>query len=167
MRRFLLWVLFAGLLIASRTAEAQQKRPNILFIYTDDHSHRTVSCYPEAYDWVSTPNIDKLAARGVRFSHAFIGTWCMPSRATLLTGHHQFGVESMRMVGDYPGSDYDPEKCPFWPARIHHRPNRQVAHGRRYGLRARLGFSDRLEPPQTYQEPPELLLRSTDHLSWR
>ncbi len=82
---------------AAAADDAKAKRPNILFIYTDDHSHRTVSCYPEAYDWVDTPNIDALAARGVRFAHAFIGTWCMPSRATLLTGHHQFGVQSMRM----------------------------------------------------------------------
>ena len=71
---------------------AKEKRPNILLIYTDDHSHRTVSCYPEAYPWVKTPNIDALAANGVRFASAYVGTWCMPSRATLLTGHHQHGV---------------------------------------------------------------------------
>ena len=61
--------------------------PNILFIYTDDQSYRTVSAYPEAFEWVDTPNIDRLAAQGVRFSHAYIGTWCMPSRATMLTGY--------------------------------------------------------------------------------
>ena len=77
----------------------QQDRPNVLFIYTDDHSYRTVGAYPESYPWVRTPNLDRLASRGVRFEYAYIGTWCMPSRATLLTGHHQFGVESMRMVG--------------------------------------------------------------------
>jgi arylsulfatase A-like enzyme len=91
-------------------------RPNILFIFTDDQSYRTVGCYPESYPWVKTPNIDALAERGVRFTHAYLGTWCMPSRATMLTGHHQFGVESMRMEGQYPGSVYDPEKCPFWPS---------------------------------------------------
>ncbi len=91
------------------------KKPNILFIYTDDHSHRTIGCYPESYDWVKTPNIDALAEKGVRFKYAYIGTWCMPSRATLLTGHHQHGVKSMRMEGKYPGSKYDPELCPFWP----------------------------------------------------
>lgn len=90
-------------------------RPNILFIFTDDQSHRTVSCYPEAYSWVNTPNIDALAKQGVRFSHVYMGTWCMPSRATMLTGHHQYGVQSMRMEGEYPGSVYDPEMCPFWP----------------------------------------------------
>ena len=92
------------------------ERPNILFIYTDDHSYRAVSCYKESYDWVKTPNMDALAEKGVRFAHATIGTWCMPSRATLLTGHHSFGVESMRMEGDYPGSTYDPEQCRFWPS---------------------------------------------------
>jgi hypothetical protein len=103
------------LAVFTRPLFAADDRPNILVIYTDDHSHRSVSCYPEAWKWVNTPNIDRLAARGVRFAHAFVGTWCMPSRATLLTGHHQFGVESMRMEGQYPGSTYDPEKARFWP----------------------------------------------------
>lgn len=102
-------------------------KPNILFIYTDDQSHRTVSCYPEAYDWVRTPNIDRLAADGVRFSNAYIGAWCMPSRATLLTGHHQHGIESMRMEGQYPGSAYDPEQCPFWPS-VFRKNGYQTAH---------------------------------------
>lgn len=97
-------------------AENSIRRPNILFIYTDDQSHRTVGCYPESFDWVRTPNIDALAKQGVRFSHAYIGAWCMPSRATMLTGHHQHGIESMRMEGQYPGSQYDAEKCPFWPS---------------------------------------------------
>jgi arylsulfatase A-like enzyme len=111
-RRLLLFVLFC-LLVVSRTFA--DKRPNILLIYTDDHSYRTIGCYPQAYPWVKTPNIDALAEKGVRFEYAYIGTWCMPSRATMLTGHHQFGVNSMRMEGEYPGSAYDPAKAPFWP----------------------------------------------------
>jgi arylsulfatase A-like enzyme len=78
------------LLISGQQAlagEGGTSRPNILFIYTDDQSHRTVSCYPEAYPWARTPQIDRLAKRGIRFAHAYIGTWCMPSRAMLLTGH--------------------------------------------------------------------------------
>ncbi|MBG88264.1 MAG: sulfatase [Verrucomicrobiales bacterium] len=105
-------LLSLALVLATQAADS---RPNILFIYTDDQSHRTVSCYPEAFDWVNTPNIDSLAENGVRFSRAYIGSWCMPSRATMLTGHHQHGIESMRMEGQYPGSAYDPDKCPFWP----------------------------------------------------
>ena len=94
---------------------ATPKRPNILLIYTDDHSHRTLSSYKEAYPWVRTPAIDRLAVQGVRFTAAYNGAWCMPARAILLTGRHTFGIESMRMEGDYPGSTYDPNKCPFWP----------------------------------------------------
>lgn len=115
-RTFILLALVA-VAAASQVSRAiaAAKRPNILFIYTDDHSYRTVGCYPQAYPWVRTPAIDRLAGEGVRFEYAYIGTWCMPSRATLLTGHHQFGVQSMRMEGAYPGSQYDPEQCPFWP----------------------------------------------------
>lgn len=100
---------------AAALAAATPERPNVLFIYTDDHSYRTVGTYPQAYPWVRTPEMDRLASQGVRFEYAYIGSWCMPSRATLLTGHHQFGVESMRMEGPYPGSVYDPDQCPFWP----------------------------------------------------
>jgi arylsulfatase A-like enzyme len=103
---------FGILLAGSANAAA---RPNILFIYTDDQSYRTMGAYRHSYSWVRTPTIDGLAKRGVRFEYAYIGTWCMPSRATLLTGHHQFRVESMRMEGPYPGSTYDPKKTRFWP----------------------------------------------------
>ena len=98
---------------AGKSPEA--KRPNILYIFTDDQSIRSVSCYPEAHDWVKTPNIDRLAQEGVRFTHCYTGAWCMPSRATALTGKLQHGIETMRMVGKYPGSTYDHNKCPFWP----------------------------------------------------
>ena len=108
--------LAVGILTACISCMAAAPRPNILFIYTDDHSYRTVSCYEGAHEWARTPNIDRLATRGVRFTHAYIGTWCMPSRATLLTGLHQYAVPTMRMEGKYPGSTYDPAQCKFWPA---------------------------------------------------
>ena len=106
--------LFVCCLLTELAASAVGEPVNILFIYTDDQSHRSVSCYPEAHDWVSTPNIDALATEGVRFQRAYIGTWCMPSRATMLTGLHPHAIESMRMTGKYPGSTYDPRQCPFW-----------------------------------------------------
>lgn len=109
--------LLAILLVSFASAQPVfSARPNILFIYTDDHSYRTLSCYEGAESWARTPNMDRLAARGVRFTHAYIGTWCMPSRTTMLTGRHQYGVETMRMKPPYPGATYDPEKCRFWPA---------------------------------------------------
>jgi arylsulfatase A-like enzyme len=93
-----------------------QARPNILFIYSDDQSYKTIGCYPEAPEWVRTPNIDRLAENGVRFERCYLGAWCMTSRATLLTGRLPHAIESMRMEGEYPGSTYDPELCPFWPS---------------------------------------------------
>jgi len=103
-------ILAAGLLRAD-----PPKRPNILLIFADDQSYKTLGCYPEALPGVRTPNIDRLAASGVRFHGAFLGAWCMPSRASMLTGRWPHGVESMRMEGKYPASAYDPKQCPFWP----------------------------------------------------
>ncbi|MEZ6053805.1 MAG: sulfatase-like hydrolase/transferase [Planctomycetaceae bacterium] len=102
--------------VVSVAADAETKRPNILFIYTDDHSYRTVGCYPDSFDWVRTPAIDRLAQRGMRFDAAYIGTWCMPSR-----GESAHGTSSVRRRinangGGLSGSAYDPEQCPFWPS---------------------------------------------------
>lgn len=101
---------------ATAGQKAGGKKPNILFIYTDDQSYRTLSCYPEAHKWVRTTNIDRLAKKGVRFAAAYNGSWCAPSRASILTGLHPHGVQSMTFRGQYPSSSYDPEQCRFWPA---------------------------------------------------
>ena len=106
---------------------ASAKRPNILFIFADDQSYKTVGCYPESWPWVKTPNIDHLAATGVRFHAAYLGAWCMPSRASLLTGKQPHGIESMRMEGKYPRSVYDPKQTPFWPG-VFRKNGYQTAH---------------------------------------
>ncbi len=111
-------VLACLLAVPAAHAADAPKQPNILFIYADDQSYKTVGCYPEAWPWVRTPNIDALAQSGVRFHGAYLGGWCKPSRASLLTGRHPHGIQSMRMEGQYPGSTYDPKQCPFWPARF-------------------------------------------------
>src|SRR5262245_7324511 len=56
----------------------EYRRPNILLIFTDDESYKTVGCYPEALPGVKTPHIDALAAEGIRFHGAYNGAWCMP-----------------------------------------------------------------------------------------
>jgi len=107
-------LLVASLLcLAHAATAAPPHRPNILLIFADDESYKTVGCYPESWPWVKTPNIDRLAANGIRFHGAYLGSWCMPSRASILTGRHPHGIESMRMAGTYPASTYDPQQTPF------------------------------------------------------
>jgi arylsulfatase A-like enzyme len=113
--RFLVFVSCLATSALHAAPVEKAKRPNILVIFADDQSYKTLSCYPEKLPGVKTPNIDRLAATGVRFHGAFLGAWCMPSRASMLTGRWPHGVESMRMEGKYPASAYDPQQCPFWP----------------------------------------------------
>jgi arylsulfatase A-like enzyme len=116
MTRYAPLLAVAVVFLTTDLRAASAKRPNILLVYTDDQSYKTVGCYQEAWPWVTTPNIDRLAEAGVRFRGAYLGAWCMPSRASLLTGQHPHSILSMRMEGPYPGSVYDPQQCPFWPA---------------------------------------------------
>jgi arylsulfatase A-like enzyme len=69
------------------------RRPNILFIFSDDHACHALSCYGSMVN--STPHLDRLAADGTRFTNSFVtNSICTPSRATLLTGQysHMNGV---------------------------------------------------------------------------
>jgi len=65
-------------------------RPNIIFIFTDDHATEAISAYGGRYDQVApTPNIDRIANEGMLFKNSFCGnSICGPSRASILTGKH-------------------------------------------------------------------------------
>ncbi len=65
-------------------AQAVRRRPNILFILIDDFGWNGLSCYGNKD--VTTPNIDKLAAQGMRFTAAYAEPQCSPTRAALLSG---------------------------------------------------------------------------------
>jgi arylsulfatase A-like enzyme len=63
------------------------RRPNLIFILVDDLGYGDLGCYGQAK--IKTPNLDKLAAEGLRFTSCYAGsTVCAPSRATLMTGLH-------------------------------------------------------------------------------
>ncbi|MFC1607775.1 sulfatase [Candidatus Latescibacterota bacterium] len=69
-------------------AEADQKRPNIIFILTDDQRWDTMGCTGNPI--IQTPSLDRLAQEGVRFSNAFVTSpACAPNRACLLTGLYE------------------------------------------------------------------------------
>ena len=69
-------------------AGAAPQKPNIIFILADDLGIADVSCY--GADNRKTPNIDKLAQRGIRFTHAYTAPLCGPSRACIMTGRYAF-----------------------------------------------------------------------------
>ena len=74
----------AALPVKAAPAEPTQ-RPNILFIFSDDHAQAAISSYGSRVN--QTPNIDRLASGGARFTNSFVtNSICTPSRATLLTG---------------------------------------------------------------------------------
>lgn len=67
---------------------AQEKKPNIVWIFSDDHSYQTIGAYGGRLQGLNpTPNIDQLASEGMRFDKAYVeNSICAPSRAALLTG---------------------------------------------------------------------------------
>ena len=67
---------------------AQEKKPNIVWIFSDDHSYQTIGAYGGRLQSLNpTPNIDRLASEGMRFDKTYVeNSICAPSRATLLTG---------------------------------------------------------------------------------
>jgi arylsulfatase A-like enzyme len=85
-------VLTALFMIAGCEALAQQstgknKRPNIIFIMSDDHAYQAISAYDKRL--IQTPNIDRIASKGMLFTNACVtNSICAPARATILTGKH-------------------------------------------------------------------------------
>lgn len=70
-----------------RSDEQKHPSPNIIYILADDMGYGDLGCYGQAK--LSTPNLDRLAAQGMRFTQHYAGsTVCAPSRASLLTGKH-------------------------------------------------------------------------------
>lgn len=64
-----------------------QTKPNILFIFTDDHAYQAISAYGSKIN--QTPNIDRLAKEGMMFRHCLVtNSICGPSRASILTGQY-------------------------------------------------------------------------------
>jgi arylsulfatase A-like enzyme len=80
----------------------RQKRPNILLIVADDLGYSDLGCYGGEID---TPNLDGLAADGLRFTQFYTTARCCPSRASILTGQYPHKVGVGHMVTDlgHPG----------------------------------------------------------------
>ena len=82
MIRELTLVLIAALLLAAAAPFALADKPNILFIFSDDHAEHAISAYGSRVN--KTPHLDRLAVEGARFTNSFVtNSICTPSRATL------------------------------------------------------------------------------------
>jgi N-acetylglucosamine-6-sulfatase len=96
----------AGVWLGGAPAIRRWRAPNVLFVLTDDQRWDALSCVPgRFFPALRTPNMDRLAAEGVRFANAFC-TWslCSPSRASFLSGDypHVHGVRDN--FTDYPSA---------------------------------------------------------------
>src|SRR5215831_12534435 len=85
-------MLFSIVALAASPHSATQnrlpaKRPNIVFIMSDDHAAQAISAYGSRL--IKTPNIDRLAKEGMKFENCFVtNSICTPSRAAILTGKY-------------------------------------------------------------------------------
>jgi arylsulfatase A-like enzyme len=89
MKKILLSLLLLSVVSAVFVAfkPKKQKRPNIVFIMSDDHAYQAISAYDKRL--TQTPNIDRIANEGMLFSNACVtNSICAPSRAVILTGKH-------------------------------------------------------------------------------
>jgi arylsulfatase A-like enzyme len=95
------WILFFCLI--SSYAVAQNNRPNILVIFSDDHTQQTISAYGSRL--MQTPAIDRIASEGAILRNSFVtNSLCAPSRAVFLTGKygHMNGL-----IDNSPGRRFD------------------------------------------------------------
>ena len=105
LKKYIFFFLFILVLIS---CSEKEKQPNFVFILVDDLGWADVKCnYPESF--YDTPNIDKLAENGVRFTNAYSANpVCSPTRAAIMTGKHPNRVDITDWI---PGND--PKKRPL------------------------------------------------------
>ncbi len=101
MHSFRIRSFVALLLLFCMANFAFAEQPNILFILTDDQGWPSVSCNGNGR--VQTPNVDRLASEGMRFTDAYVMPQCTPTRAALLTGQHTARNGMWHVIGRWYG----------------------------------------------------------------
>ncbi|MHC4510112.1 MAG: sulfatase family protein [Planctomycetota bacterium] len=118
---------------AAPYAEAEdRKRPNILWIMTDEHRWDTIRAYGR-HDWVRSPNLDALAAEGVLFREAYCqAPLCVGSRVSMLTGRypHHTGVYGFEY--SHPNTEFS---VPFFTELLHQSGYELVNFGKEHHYR--------------------------------
>ncbi|MDF2158423.1 sulfatase [Algoriphagus sp. CAU 1675] len=87
---FILLILLIAAACSFNEEKKQADKPNIIFIFSDDHAFQAISAYQSRLaELAPTPNIDRIAKNGMRFDRAYVtNSICAPSRASVLTGLH-------------------------------------------------------------------------------
>src|SRR5437868_8194345 len=100
--------LLAIAVACSAAPAAEVRRPNVLIVLADDLGFSDLGCYGGE---IRTPNLDSLAAQGLRFSQFYNTARCWPSRAALLTGYYAQQVRRDTVAGVVSGNKGVP---PTW-----------------------------------------------------
>ncbi|HSU05462.1 MAG TPA: sulfatase-like hydrolase/transferase, partial [Acetobacteraceae bacterium] len=114
---------------------------NLLFIMSDEHNRRIMGC--SSHPMIRTPNMDRLAARGVRFTDAYCNSpICVPSRASFATGRYVHQIRFWDNAFPYDGS------VPSWGHRLQQAGSRAVSIGKLHfrSAKDRNGFDEEIMP---------------------
>ncbi len=88
-------ILVMAILLMLTSIVGAADRPNILFLFSDDHALRTIGAYKGAIN--KTPNLDRIAREGAVFTNSFnVNSICCPSRAAILTGKHSHAHKDLK-----------------------------------------------------------------------
>lgn len=110
-------LLACALLLAAPSAPLSAAKPNVLFIFADDHCYEAVRA--AGLTDIDTPNLDRLAASGTTFTHAYnMGSWsgavCVASRTMIITGRSVWRANAI-----YNQTDKERESGVLWPQLMH------------------------------------------------
>ncbi|MHC4500749.1 MAG: sulfatase-like hydrolase/transferase, partial [Planctomycetota bacterium] len=112
--------------LQKRGDDASRKKPNfvffLVFFLIDDLGWTDLGCYGSSF--YETPNIDKLASEGMRFTDAYAACpVCSPTRASIMTGKYPARIDTTDWFGaPQPETILDEKKCPGWARRMRNFP---------------------------------------------
>jgi choline-sulfatase len=136
---------------------------NLLFIMSDEHNKRVLGCY--GHPLIKTPNLDRLAARGTRFSNAYTNCpICVPARSSFATGQHVHKIRYWDNAIAYDG------RVPSWGHRLMAQGRRVTAIGKLHYIAsdpARNGFDEEILPLHIVNGVGDLLGLIRDELPRR
>lgn len=116
MNKILILLSRLSLALSASLSAAETAKPNILFLFADDQCYETIRAF--GHTDIDTPNLDRLAARGTTFTHAYnMGSWsgavCVASRTMLVTGRTVWRANAI-----YNKTDAEREAGRLWPQRM-------------------------------------------------